>query len=110
MLRKSSHLSEVEHKSFRLYHQLKKMLMIQISQILGYQKELHMKSKTLVPIIDGPSWHPDIRKIINTCQLSTHKGELKIDTNNVIEGDLKSKLVEIFVSKDDKRNKYMKIG
>ena len=51
----------------------------------------------------------DIRKIINTCQLSTHKGELKIDTNNVIEGDLKSKLVEIFVSKDDKRNKYMKI-
>ena len=53
--------------------------------------------------------YPDIRKIINTCQLSTHKGELKIDTNNVIEGDLKSKLVEIFVSKDDKRNKYMKI-
>ena len=41
--------------------------------------------------------------------MNSHKGELKIDTKNVIEGDLKSKLIDIFTSKDDKRNKYMKI-
>ena len=93
-------------QEFQIVPPTKKDVAVQISQILGSEGVTY-EPKTLVPIIDAS--YPDIRKIINTCQLSTHKGELKIDTNNVIEGDLKSKLVEIFVSKDDKRNKYMKI-
>ena len=93
-------------QEFQIVPPSKKEVAVQISQILG-SEAIKFEPKNLVPIIDAS--YPDIRKIINTCQLNSHKGELKIDTKNVIEGDLKSKLIDIFTSKDDKRNKYMKI-
>jgi len=93
-------------QEFQIVPPSKKEVAVQISQILG-SEAITFEPKNLVPIIDAS--YPDIRKIINTCQLNSHKGELKIDTKNVIEGDLKSKLIDIFTSKDDKRNKYMKI-
>ena len=93
-------------QEFQIVPPSKKEVAVQIPQILG-SEAITFEPKNLVPIIDAS--YPDIRKIINTCQLNSHKGELKIDTKNVIEGDLKSKLIDIFTSKDDKRNKYMKI-
>ena len=67
---------------------------------------IKFEPKDLVPIID--SAYPDIRKVINTCQLNSIKGELKVDTQNLLENDYKMKVVDILKSNDDKRNKYMK--
>ena len=61
----------------------------------------------LVPIID--SSYPDIRKIINTCQLNSTNGKLKLDTTSVIDSDIKSKVVEILKSSDTGRNKWKNI-
>ena len=69
--------------------------------------EIKFEPKNLVPIID--SGYPDIRKIINTCQLNSIKGELKVDTQNLLENDYKMKVLEILKSDDDKRNKYTKM-
>jgi DNA polymerase III delta prime subunit len=63
--------------------------------------------KDLVPIID--SSYPDIRKIINTCQLNSSKGKLKLDTTSVIDSDIKSKVVEILKGNDAKPNKWKNI-
>ena len=49
------------------------------------------------------------RKIINTCQLNSIKGKLKVDVQNLLENDYKIKIIEILSSNDDKRNKYMKV-
>ena len=81
-------------------------MLVQISQILG-KEGVSFKPTDLVPIID--SSYPDIRKIINTCQLNSSKGQLKLDTTSVIDSDIKSKVVDILKSKDDKRNKWKNI-
>ena len=38
------------------------------------------------------SSYPDIRKIINTCQLNSSKGVLKVDVNTILESDIKMKI------------------
>lgn len=93
-------------QTFQIVPPTKKDVAIQISQILG-NEGISFEPKDLVPIID--SGYPDIRKIINTCQLNSSKGKLKLDTTSVIDSDIKSKVVEILKSKDDKRNKWKNI-
>jgi replication factor C small subunit len=61
----------------------------------------------LVPIIDTN--YPDIRKIINTCQLNVSKGVLKVDTATIIESDVKAKLVDLIKASGSNRDKFMKI-
>jgi len=61
--------------------------------------------QNIVTIVD--SAYPDIRKIINTAQMNSSKGTLKLDKTNIIDSDIRTKIVEILQSKDDKRNKYM---
>ena len=90
-------------QEFQIVPPTKKDVAVQISQILG-REEVNFKPADLVPIID--SSYPDIRKIINTCQLNSSKGQLKIDTTSVIDSDLKSKIVDILKSSDDKKNKW----
>ena len=51
----------------------------QISQILG-KEGVTFQPTDLVPIID--SSYPDIRKVINTYQLNSSKGKLKLDTTS----------------------------
>ena len=68
-------------------------------------EEVTFQPKDLVQIIDAG--YPDIRKIINTCQLNSIKGELKVDTQNLLENDYKMKVLDILKSSDDKRNKYV---
>jgi DNA polymerase III delta prime subunit len=92
-------------QTFQIIPPTKRDVAVQISKILG-SEGVKFEPKDLVPIID--SAYPDIRKVINTCQLNSIKGELKVDTQNLLENDYKMKVVDILKSNDDKRNKYMK--
>tara|TARA_B110000977_G_scaffold127538_1_gene162952 strand:- start:47 stop:997 length:951 start_codon:yes stop_codon:yes gene_type:complete len=91
-------------QTFQIIPPTKKDVAIQVSKILS-SEDISFEPKALVPIIDAS--YPDIRKIINTCQLNSIKGELKVDVQNLLENDYKQKIVDILKSKDDGRNKYM---
>jgi DNA polymerase III delta prime subunit len=93
-------------QTFQIIPPTKKDVAIQISKMLQ-NEGIKFEIKDLVPIID--SAYPDIRKVINTCQLNSIKGELKVDTQNLLENDYKIKILDILKSNDDKRNKYMKM-
>ena len=93
-------------QTFQIVPPTKKDVAVQISQILG-KEGVSFQPTDLVPIID--SSYPDIRKIINTCQLNSTKGQLNINTTSVIDSDIKSKVVEILKSKNDKKNKWKDI-
>jgi DNA polymerase III delta prime subunit len=93
-------------QSFQIVPPTKKDVAIQMSKILK-SENIEFDVKDLVPIIDAS--YPDIRKVINTCQLNSNKGTLKVDVQNLLENDYKMKVIDILKSKDDKRNKYMKV-
>ncbi len=93
-------------QSFQIVPPTKKDVAIKMSKILKAEN-IEFDVKDLVPIID--SAYPDIRKVINTCQLNSNKGKLKVDVQNLLENDYKMKVVDILKSNDDKRNKYMKV-
>jgi len=90
-------------QSFQIVPPTKKDVAVQISKILGAEG-VSFEPKELVPIIDAG--YPDIRKIINTCQMNSVKGKLQVDTQNLLENDYKTKVLDILKSSDDKRNKY----
>ena len=93
-------------QTFQIVPPTKKDVAVQISKILGGEG-VKFEPKDLVPIIDAG--YPDIRKIINTCQLNSIKGVLKVDVQNLLENDYKMKILDILKSKDDLRNRYMKL-
>ena len=93
-------------QTFQIVPPTKKDVAVQVSQILS-KEGVKFEPKDLVPIID--SGYPDIRKIINTCQLNSSKGVLKLDTTSVIDSDIKSKIVDILKSNDAKPNKWKTI-
>ena len=93
-------------QTFQIIPPTKKDVAVQVSKILTAE-EISFEPKGLVPIID--SSYPDIRKIINTCQLNSIKGELQVDVQNLLENDYKQKVIDILKSNDDGRNKYMNI-
>jgi replication factor C small subunit len=93
-------------QTFQIIPPTKKDVAIQISKMLT-SEGIKFELKDLVPIIDTA--YPDIRKIINTCQLNSIKGELRVDTQNLLENDYKNKIIDILKSNDDKRNKYLKL-
>lgn len=91
---------------FQIVPPTKKDVAIQISEILK-NENVSFEPKDLVPIIDAG--YPDIRKVINTCQLNSFKGKLQVDSTNLIENDYKLKVLDILKSSDDRRNKYTKM-
>jgi len=93
-------------QSFQIVPPTKKDVAIQMSKILKAEN-VEFDVKDLVPIIDAS--YPDIRKVINTCQLNSNKGKLRVDVQNLLENDYRNKIIDILSSKDDKRNKYMKV-
>ena len=93
-------------QSFQIVPPTKKDVAIQMSKILKAES-IEFDVKDLVPIIDAS--YPDIRKVINTCQLNSNKGKLKVDVQNLLENDYKMKVLDILKSNDDSRNKYMKV-
>lgn len=93
-------------QTFQIIPPTKKDVAVQVSKILT-KEGVRFEPKDLVPIIDAG--YPDIRKIINTCQLNSSKGILKLDTNAVVGSDIKSKVVEILKSNDTGSNKWKTI-
>jgi replication factor C small subunit len=93
-------------QSFQIIPPTKKDVAIQMSKILK-SEDIEFDPKDLVPIID--SSYPDIRKVINTCQMNSNKGKLQVDVQNLLDNDYKIKVLDILKSNDDKRNKYMKL-
>jgi DNA polymerase III delta prime subunit len=93
-------------QAFQITPPSKKEVAVHVSKVLK-EEGIQFEPKDLVPIID--SSYPDIRKIINTCQLNSVKGVLKVDTKSLLENDYKGKVIDILKSADDKRNKYMNI-
>lgn len=93
-------------QTFQIVPPTKKDVAIQISKMLQ-NEGIVFQPKDLVPIIDAA--YPDIRKIINTCQLNSIKGELKLDVQNLLENDYKTKILDILKSSDDKKSKYSKL-
>lgn len=93
-------------QEFQIVPPTKKDVAVQISQILG-KENIKFQPTNLVPIID--SSYPDIRKIINTCQLNSNKGELKVDTSSIMDADIKIKVLDILKGSDSKPNKWKNI-
>jgi DNA polymerase III delta prime subunit len=81
----------------------KKDIAVHMAKILT-EKGIQFDIKDLVPIIDAS--YPDIRKVINTCQLNVHKGVLKLDTTSIMENDYKQKVVDILKSTTPNKDKY----
>lgn len=78
---------------------------VHVGNILQLEK-VKFEQDVLKTIVD--SYYPDIRKIINSCQGHSSKGELTLNIGNIVESDIKGKIVDILKSDDDKRNKYVK--
>jgi len=93
-------------QSFQIVPPTKKDVALQIAKILTAEN-VKFNPSDLVPIIDG--YYPDIRKIINTCQLASNEGVLDANAADITDTDFQLKLIEIFKGKDDVRNKFMKI-
>ena len=93
-------------QTFQIVPPSKKEVAVQLDKILK-SENVKYDVKDLVPIID--SSYPDIRKIINTCQLNSVKGVLKLSKNDLLDSDFKTKVLDILKTSDDSRNKYMKI-
>ena len=93
-------------QTFQIVPPSKKEVAVQLDKILK-SEDIKYNVKDIVPIID--SSYPDIRKVINTCQLNSVKGVLKLSKNDLLDSDFKSKILDILKSSDDSRNKYMKI-
>jgi replication factor C small subunit len=92
-------------QSFAITPPTKKDVAIQVSKILDAEK-ITYDIKNVADIVS--SYYPDIRRILNTCQLQSAKGELKVDKAIMVESDFKTKLVDALKGSDDKRNLYLK--
>lgn len=93
-------------QSFAITPPTKKDVAIQLSTILNAEA-IKYDVKNLADIIN--SYYPDIRKVINTCQLQSAKGELKVDHKIMVESNFQNKLIDILKSDSDKRNMFMNI-
>jgi len=93
-------------QSFAITPTTKKDVAIQVAKILDTEG-VKYDIKNVADIIT--SYYPDIRRVINTCQLQSVKGELKVDKQIMVESDFKTKLLELLKAKDDKRNTFLNI-
>jgi replication factor C small subunit len=84
----------------------KKEVAVHVSDILN-KEGIKFDVKDLADIITN--FYPDIRRIMNTCQLQSSKGELKIDRQTILQADFKNKIVDILAGGEEKRNAYIQI-
>jgi replication factor C small subunit len=84
----------------------KKEVAVHVSDILN-KEAIKFDIKDLADIITN--FYPDIRRVMNTCQLQSSKGELKIDRQTILQADFKNKIVDILAGGEEKRNAYIQI-
>jgi replication factor C small subunit len=93
-------------QSFAITPPTKKDVAIQVAKILDAEK-ITYDIKNVADIVS--SYYPDIRRILNTCQLQSAKGELKVDHAIMVESNFQTKLIELLKSSNDKRNLFITI-
>ena len=93
-------------QTFAITPPTKKDVAVQVTKILDAEK-IKYDLKNVADIIS--SYYPDIRRILNTCQLQSAKGELKVDHQIMVESNFQTKLVDLLKANDDKRNMFMNI-
>ena len=93
-------------QTFAITPPTKKDVAIQVTRILDAEK-IKYDLKNVADIIS--SYYPDIRRILNTCQLQSAKGELKVDHQIMVESNFQTKLIDLLKANDDKRNMFMNI-
>ena len=93
-------------QTFAITPPTKKDVAVQVARILDAEN-IKYDLKNVADIIS--SYYPDIRRVLNTCQLQSAKGELKVDHQIMVESDFKTKLVDLLKANDDKRNMFMNI-
>ena len=93
-------------QTFAITPPTKKDVAIQVTRILDAEK-IKYDVKNVADIIS--SYYPDIRRILNTCQLQSAKGELKVNHQIMVESNFQTKLVDLLKANDDKRNMLMNI-
>jgi len=84
----------------------KKDVAIRVNSILQTEG-VTAKPEDLVSIINAG--YPDIRRILNSCQRQVVKGELQIDKQSLIEANYVDKVIELLVSKPDKKQLFTSI-
>ena len=93
-------------QTFAITPPTKKDVAVQVTRILDAEN-IKYELKNVADIIS--SYYPDIRRILNTCQLQSAKGELKVDHAIMVESNYQTKLIDLLKSKDEKRNVFMAI-
>jgi replication factor C small subunit len=93
-------------QTFAITPPTKKDVAVQVTKILDTEG-VRYDIKNVAEIIN--SYYPDIRRVINTCQLQSVKGELRVDKQIMVESDFKTKLIELLKAKDEKRNTFINI-
>ena len=84
----------------------KKEVAVHVTDILN-KEGIRFDIKDVADIIS--SFYPDIRRVMNTCQLQSSKGELKVDKQTILQADFKNKIIDLLASGEEKRNAYMQI-
>ena len=93
-------------QEFQILPPTKKDVAVQVANILT-KETIKFDIMDIVPIIDAS--YPDIRKIINTVQLNSARGVLKLNKKSLADSDVKSHIVEILKSNSDRGNKWKTI-
>lgn len=93
-------------QSFAITPPTKKDVAVQVAKILD-KESIKYDLKNVADIIS--SYYPDIRRILNTCQLQSAKGELKVDHAIMVESNFQTKLIDLLKSSNDKRNLFLNI-
>jgi len=93
-------------QTFAITPPTKKDVAVQVAKILD-KENIKYDLKNVADIIS--SYYPDIRRILNTCQLQSAKGELKVDHAIMVESNFQTKLIELLKSSNDKRNLFLNI-
>jgi replication factor C small subunit len=71
------------------------------------EEKIQFKTEDVATIVK--SSYPDIRKVINTCQLHSNNGVLELDTQSIIEQNYMMKIVEILKKERNKQTAFLDI-
>lgn len=93
-------------QTFAVTPPTKKDVAVHVASILEAEK-IKFEPKVLGEIVQ--QFYPDIRRVLNTCQLQSSKGELKLDKQSIVNSDFKSKIIDVLKSGADRRTTYMEV-
>ncbi len=93
-------------QDYQIIPPTKKDVEIHVENILNKEK-IKYDVKDIALIIDAS--YPDIRKIINTVQLNSSGGVLKLDKKSITDSDSKARIIDLLKGNDSSDTKYKKI-